>query len=70
MIGTIVDVIEADGLWLLQAKFGRVIAETPVEANYMSAIVEGEGGSSPADLVGRRIWVSKSGSQISFMDGE
>jgi len=70
VIGTIVDVIQAGGLWLLQARFGRVIAETPVEPRYMADIVEGEGVSSPADLVGRRVYVSQDGNRITFMDGE
>lgn len=70
MIGTIVDVIEAGGLWLLQARFGRVIAETPVEPPFMDIIVAEEKLSSPADLIGRRISVSRDGNRIVFMDGE
>lgn len=67
---TIVDIVDAGGFWLFQADFGHGIAETSVERRYMADIVAGEGLSSPGELIGRRIWVSKDGNQIAFIDDE
>jgi hypothetical protein len=67
LYGTVVDVIDAGTFWLLQASFGRAVAETPVEPRYMADIVAGEGVSSPRDLIGRRIWASKDGLSIAFI---
>lgn len=70
LYGTVVDVIDAGSFWLLQAKFGRAVAETPVEHRYMADIVEGVGVSSPRDLIGRRIWASQDGLNIAFVDDD
>lgn len=70
MYGTVVDVIHATSFWLLQVRFGRVVAETPVERRPMADIVAGEGASSPTELVGRRVWVSRDGNQIAFIRDE
>ncbi len=70
LYGTVVDVIDAGSFWLLQARFGRAIAETPVEHRYMADIVAGEGVSSPRDLIGRRIWASKDGLSIAFLNDD
>ena len=68
MYGTVVDVIDASSFWLLQVRFGRVVAETPVEHRPMADIVGGEGASSPTELIGRRVWVSRDGDSIAFVD--
>jgi hypothetical protein len=70
MYGTVVDVIDASTFWLLQVRFGRVVAETPVEHRPMASIVQGEAVSSPTELIGRRVWISKDGNRIAFINRE
>jgi hypothetical protein len=66
MNGTIIDVIGGGTLYLLIVATGERIANQPVEHRCMSDIVDGEGLSSPADLVGREVSLADDGMSVSF----
>lgn len=66
MTGTILDVINGGGIWLLVVDGGGRIVNQAVEARYMADIVADEGLDSPSDLIGRPVEIAADGMSISF----
>ena len=61
MQGQILDVLNASSFFLLIVNAGDRIVEQPIEPRYMRDLLEAEGLSEPADLVGKCVTLSDDG---------